>query len=342
MDKSPRTSPAVIAFSSLVALGAALCLMPMWSSLLLAAWFAILGRPMAARVAKLLGGRRSTASALLTIALLILLIAPIAIGLLSLYGSAIDLLHRVTGAGGVRDMLKGLVSGGTDSGAERPEPISSTAQLAELARQYGGRAWTVMGRVAGATVTALLGLFVFLYATFVFLVDGEKIDSWLEAHTPLPPQIYRRFADAFAETGRGLLIGNGLTALTQAVVATIAFFALGVPRALLLGMFTMIAALIPSVGTALVWAPVAAGLALTGRTTHALIMAAIGLFVIGTIDNVVRPIFSRFGQLRMPAFLILVSIFGGVAVFGMWGLLLGPLLVRLTIEAAEVLREQRA
>jgi predicted PurR-regulated permease PerM len=138
-----------------------------------------------------------------------------------------------------------------------------------------------------------------------------------------------------------MLIGNGLTALSQGIVATIAYFALGVPRALLLGMLTMLAALIPSIGTALVWAPVAAGLALTGRTTAAVIMAAIGVAVIGSIDNIVRPIFSRFGQLRMPAFLILVSIFGGVAVFGMWGLLLGPLCVRLAIEAAEVLREQR-
>ncbi len=341
-DKTERRmSPAVVAFSTLLAISAAICLMPMWSSMLLAAWFAILGRPLTHRFARRLGGRESAAGALLTIALLLLLITPIAIAILSMYSSAVDLMHRASGATGVREMLKDLVSGGSESGVERPSPVSTTAQLTELAKQYGGRAWTVFGRVAGATASALLGLFVFLYATFVFLVDGEKIDAWLEAHVPLPPRIYRRFANAFAETGRGMLIGNGLTALAQGIVATIAYFALGVPRAILLGMLTMIAALIPSVGTALVWVPVAAGLALTGRTTPALIMAVLGVAVIGSIDNIVRPIFSRFGQLRMPAFLILVSIFGGVAVFGMWGLLLGPLCVRMTIEAAEVLREQR-
>lgn len=334
-------SSAVVAFSLLVTAGAAVCLMPMWSALLLAAWFALLGRPLSDRFAARLGGRRSAAGGLLTLALLLLLVAPFAVAVLSLYGSAVDLLHRVSAAGGVREMLQGLVSGGNDAGVEKPSPVSSTAQLTELARQYGAGAWNVFGKIAGATATALLGLFVFLYATFVFLVDGERIDAWLEAHAPLPSGVYRRFAGAFAETGRGLLIGNGLTALTQAAVATIAYFALGVPRALLLGLLTMIAALIPSIGTALVWVPVAAGLALTGRTTNGIIMAAIGILVIGTIDNVVRPIFSRFGQLRMPAFLILISIFGGVTMFGMWGLLLGPLFVRLTLEAAAVLREQR-
>jgi predicted PurR-regulated permease PerM len=336
-----QTSAGVVAFSAIVAVGAAACLMPMWSSLLLAAWFAMLGRPLSHRIAKRLGGRRSAASGLLTLALLLLLVAPFAMAVLALYGSAVDLLHRVAGARGIRDVLQGLVSGGNESGAQKPSPVTSTTQLTELARQYGARAWNVFGKIAGATATALLGVFIFLYATFVFLVDGERIDEWLETHAPLPSGVYRRFAGAFAETGRGLLIGNGLTALTQATVATIAYFALGVPRALLLGLLTMIAALIPSVGTALVWVPVAAGLALTGRTTQALIMAAIGIVVIGTIDNVVRPVFSRFGQLHMPAFLILVSIFGGVAIFGMWGLLLGPLFVRLTLEAAEVLREQR-
>jgi predicted PurR-regulated permease PerM len=84
--------------------------------------------------------------------------------------------------------------------------------------------------------------------------------------------------------------------------------------------------------------PVAAGLALSGRTTAAIVMAAIGVLVIGTVDNVVRPVFSRFGQLRLPTFAILIAILGGFAVFGTWGILLGPLFVRLAVEALDIYR----
>ncbi|MGZ5970726.1 MAG: AI-2E family transporter, partial [Polyangiales bacterium] len=103
-----------------------------------------------------------------------------------------------------------------------------------------------------------------------------------------------------------------------------------------------LAALIPSVGTGLVWVPVAIGLALSGRTTAAIAMGAIGVLVIGTVDNIVRPSFSRYGQLRLPTFLILVAILGGFAIFGPWGLILGPLSIRMAMEALSLLRESRA
>jgi predicted PurR-regulated permease PerM len=198
----------------------------------------------------------------------------------------------------------------------------------------------VIGSVTGATAAFLVGLFVFLYATFVFLVHGRAIGSWIEDHAPISVEATRRLAGAFEETGRGLLIATGLTALTQGVIATVAYLVLGVPRAIVLGLFTALAALIPSVGTSLVWAPVAVGLALAGRTSAAIAMAVIGILVIGTVDNIVRPFFSRFGQLHMPVFLILVSILGGFAVFGAFGIILGPLAVRLSMEALALVRER--
>ncbi|MEO8877725.1 MAG: AI-2E family transporter, partial [Polyangiaceae bacterium] len=144
------------------------------------------------------------------------------------------------------------------------------------------------------------------------------------------------------ETGRGLLVGVGLTGLVQGVIATVAYFALGVPRALVLGLLTCLASVIPSVGTALVWVPIAIGLGLSGRTGSAAILVGIGVLVIGTIDNVLRPVFSRFGKLELPSFVLLVSIFGGLALFGTWGFLLGPLLVRLAKEALIISREERS
>ena len=133
----------------------------------------------------------------------------------------------------------------------------------------------------------------------------------------------------------------GLTGLAPGIVARITYFARGVPRAFVLGLLTCITSVIPSVGTALVWVPVAVGLALAGKTLAAVIMGTVGLVVIGTVDNVLRPVFARFGRLELPTFVLLTSIFGGLAMFGTWGLLLGPLSARLAKEALMMARLDR-
>ena len=78
---------------------------------------------------------------------------------------------------------------------------------------------------------------------------------------------------------------------------------------------------------------VAIGLALSGRWVAAIILGAIGVLVIGTVDNLLRPMFSRYGQLKLPTFVLFLAIFGGIALYGAAGIILGPLLVRLGVEA---------
>ena len=129
-----------------------------------------------------------------------------------------------------------------------------------------------------------------------------------------------------------------MTGLIQGLTATVAYFVLGIPRAIVLGVLTAFASLIPSVGTALVWIPIALGLALTGSWWRAGIMAFVGIFVIGLADNLLRPLLSRRGSLQLPTFVLMVSMFGGLATVGAWGLLLGPLLVRLAVEAVSIER----
>lgn len=327
---------ALRAITLLLALAALAILVPVWAPLVLAAWIASMMKPLATRLTRRLRGRERAAGTL-TIALVILLVSPIVIAIAGLYGGGRELAQKLMQSDGAKAALQALVSkDAADDGGG-----SQIQQIIAMVQAHGAQALDVLSKVAGATADVLLGLFVFLYGTFAFLVDGEHVGRWLEDHAPVSPATFRRFSAAFRETGRGLIIGTGLTALTQGIVATIAYFALGVPRALLLGLFTTIAALIPSIGTGLVWVPIALGLGLTGRTTAALILVGIGVGVISTVDNVVRPIFSRWGELKMPSFLILVSVFGGLALVGMWGLVLGPLLVRLAIEALAIARERK-
>src|SRR5690606_329221 len=110
--------------------------------------------------------------------------------------------------------------------------------------------------------------------------------------------------------------------------------------ALALGMLTLIFSVVPAIGTALVWVPVAAGLFLTGQEAGAIVLLVIGVAVIGTIDNIARPYLARRGKLLLPTYVVLLALFGGVERMGAWGLMLGPLIVRLVKEAV-VIRTER-
>lgn len=321
-------------------LAAAATFAPLWAPLVLAAWLASMSRPMFLKLASYTHGRHRAAGALVVVLVMVVLV-PLVLVAVSLAGSAADLVSRVGSSQGAKNALLAVVSGDNANGAGELSLLKSPERLVALAREHGAQALRIAGSVAGAATAAGLGAFVFLYAFYTFLVDGPSLYAWAERHVPLDASRARRMTAAFHETGRGLFVGIGLTGLTQGVAATIAYVALGVPRALVLGLLTCIASLLPSIGTALVWVPIAAGLALSGRTGAAIALTAVGLLVIGTVDNVFRPFFARFGKLELSSFVLLTAMFGGLAAFGGWGLLLGPLFARLAKEALTIAREAK-
>lgn len=323
----------------LLALCAVVTLVPFWAPLTLAAWLAILTRPLFSKIAGRLGGRGSAAGAILVVLGMGLLV-PVAIAAVSLTRGAIDLGQRLIKSAGAKDALVALVGGGGAGSAEGTPLPTSPEQIMNLVREHGAQALQLVGGIAGAAASAVVAFAVFFYAAYVFLVDGPDIYDWLERHAPFSENVSRRFAAAFEETGRGLLLGVGLTALVQAVICTITYFALGVPRAFVLGFLTLIAALLPA-GTTLVWGPVAVGLFLAGRHKEAIILTAIAAIIVGSIDNVLRPVFARYGNMQLSTFVLLLAMLGGFGAFGGWGLLLGPLAVRMAKEALMVIREAR-
>ncbi|WP_394840649.1 AI-2E family transporter [Pendulispora brunnea] len=329
----------------LLVAGAAWAFYPLWPALLLALWVATMARSLLARVAKVTGGRRRAAAAL-TVLLVLALFLPVVFAVVPLAHDAVSLVGKLSRSEGAQTALRSLVS---DGGGDAESPVRTPGELfsqvkslqgaVDLVREHGAAAMRIAGNLAGALANALLLLFLFFYATYTFLTDGPDLYAWFESHAPWKREHTQRLAAAFNETGRGLFVGVGLAGLSQGLVATITYFALGIPRALVLGLLTCVASLLPSVGTALVWAPVALGLALSGRTGAAVIMTVVGVVVVGSIDNLLRPVFARYGELDLSTFVLLLSIFGGLAAFGGWGVVLGPLLVRLAKEALVILRE---
>ena len=311
-----------------------MALVPLWAPLLLASWMAVAFRPWHAKLAQKVGGR-SGAAAVATVSLVLALLLPVLVIGLSLVGAALSLAEQLQRSAGAKEGLQTLLESQPElSGGLNMQRIS------ELLQSHGGGAWKTASMIFGAASSAVIGMFVFVYGFYVCLVDGGRAYRWLIDHCPLEPQQTERLALAYEETGRGLLIGVGLTALVQGAVATLGYVIIGVPQALVLGLLTALAALIPSFGTGLIWAPLAIGLLAAGRTGAAVAVLGVGC-AISVLDNFVRPLFSRRGHLQLSSFVLLVAMLGGMVAFGTWGLLLGPLFVRLSVEALRLGRERR-
>ena len=304
----------------------AVLLAPQLPAVMLALWFAALTRGVYVRLSRALGGRRRL-SAALTLAGFTLVLVPFVAVATSLAADAYDLVVQLLRSPRGKQVLEKLVA--------HDGSVSASSNLWDLAMSQQERAWGIILQIAGTATRVVIGLVVILAGAYAVLVDGARAYEWFEAHAPMSPALLRRLRDAFYETGRGLFIGIGGAGLLQAIVATIAYLALHVPSALELGVLTFCFSLIPVVGTAVVWIPVTAGLALTGRTVAAVILAICGVAVIGTVDNLVRPALARRGHLQLPTYVVLVSMFAGVQVIGAWGLFVAPLAVRMAKAALE-------
>lgn len=312
---------------------AGLVITPFLPWIVLALWLGLYARKIHGPLTDRLRGRSGLA-ATLTVSLLLVIALPIAAVVTSIVFDLIALVQRLLESNQAQAMLVRLVQGnGTDTTPDARQVLESGEGIIDLLKAQGGRAWTIASQVAGAAAHFVIGLLIMVTGMYGVLVNGRDWYAWLEDHGPLPAAHLERYGHAFIETGRGLWFGIVGAGMIQSIVATAAYLIIGVPSALALGMLTLLFSVIPAIGTALVWVPVTAGLAITGQTTAAIALGAVGVFVIGTIDNVARPWLARRGQLQLPTWMVLIAMFGGIELIGGWGLLLGPLVLRLAKEA---------
>lgn len=317
-----------------LAIAAAIVAIPFAPWVILSVWLGRWAkRRLHAPLVRRLGDRPSLA-ATFTVILMLLVFVPIAALIASIAVDAIALVQQLMASDTGKSVLEQIA--GSRTGDVTQHAMTSPEGIADLIRTQGERAWMIATQVAGATAHFVIGMLVLVTGIYGILLDGDKWYAWIETNAPLPPTTTRRLAGAFIETGRGLAYGIVGAGMIQATVATIAFLVIGVPSALALGMLTLLFSVIPAIGTAIVWVPVAIGLALADRTGAAIGLAVVGVGVIGTVDNLARPFLARRGHLALPGFVLLIAMFGGVELIGGWGLVLGPLVIRLAKEAVAV------
>jgi predicted PurR-regulated permease PerM len=317
-----------------VVLGA-LAVVPLSAPIVLAVWTAALLDRWETRWARRLGGR-GRAAVLLTALVVVGLVVPLIVLGVSLVAASVELVAKLRASKQASDFVHALVPADVGPSLEHLDP----RRIADFARHHGAETLGA-AQAALAGLTALgIALVVYVFAVFECLANGPRAVAWLRERSLVSRPAFERLAGAFVETGRGLFVGIGGTALLQGTVATIGYALVGVPQPLLLGFVTLVASLIPSIGTALVWVPITTALFVTGRTGAGIAMLGFGC-VASVVDNFVAPWLSRYGKLELPMFVVFVAMLGGIAVFGAFGLVLGPLFVRLGVEALDIWRERR-
>jgi predicted PurR-regulated permease PerM len=190
------------------------------------------------------------------------------------------------------------------------------------------------------TLDFVVSFFVMLYVLYFLLRDGQQLAATAAHALPLKPSHTTRLLSQFAVVVRATVKGNVVVALVQGALGWLAFSVLDIQGALLWGALMALLSLLPAVGAALVWGPVAAYLLATGSIVSAVGLTLWGVLVIGLVDNVLRPVLVG-KETKMPDYLVLIATLGGLAVFGLNGFVIGPVIAALFIAAWEIFTEVR-
>lgn len=319
---------------------------PFLMALFMAAVFAGMSKPIYRWFMKRLKQRRALSAGLTLAALLTGVIVP-ALGLVAVLTSeAIDISQRVGPI--VQEQLSHpdqLVP--RFSGFLRripvlqdilPEEAIVIQKVGQLTAQIGGALVNSVSSVTGATVAFFFQLFIMLYATFFFLMDGEKALDRLLYLVPLRPDQETVLLQRFFSVTRATLKGTVVIGLIQGSLAAIGLAACGINGVIFWGAVMAVLSIIPAIGAAGVWFPAVIYLFATGETG-----AAIGLFLycsilVGSMDNFLRPLLVG-RDTEMPDLLILLSTLGGIGMFGLLGFIVGPVIAALFMTLWELYGE---
>lgn len=180
------------------------------------------------------------------------------------------------------------------------------------------------------TISFTVGLALMLYLTFFLLRDGEKMLQWLRSALPLKEERRQLLFVKFTEVVRATVKGNLIVAMVQGALGGLIFWILGITAPVLWGVVMAFLSLVPAVGAALVWIPVAIYLFATGETVQGAVLVAYGAIIIGLADNVLRPILVG-RDTKLPDYMVLFSTLGGISLMGINGFVIGPLIAALFI-----------
>jgi predicted PurR-regulated permease PerM len=190
------------------------------------------------------------------------------------------------------------------------------------------------------TLDFVVDFFIMLYLMFFLFRDSGELRRRIRNAVPLQQDLQQNLFDRFARVIRATVKGSIVVAVVQGALGGLIFWFLGIKAPVFWAVLMAFLSLLPVVGTGLVWLPVAVYFLLTGSVGQGVVLIAYGVLVIGLVDNILRPLLVG-KDTKMPDYVVLISTLGGIAIFGMTGFVIGPVIAALFIAVWDVVAASR-
>ena len=309
-----------------------------------AALMAVVFHPLYGFLDRRTGGRKRLASLMTMLIIVLGVVIPLAFLGLSVMHESMSLYERIV-AGDIKlhkaiaflertvpDLTQGLEKLGIDWDRIK----EGLSQGAVTASRFVA---TNLINIGQNTLSLVIMVAIAFYLLYFFLKDGEWLVKGIIQVIPLQLQRQQSLVARFAQVSKATIKGTFAVAVVQGGLGGLLFWILGIQAATLWGVVMTILSLIPMLGSALVWVPAAIILISMGSVLKGLVLLALGSTLIGLADNVLRPILVG-RETRLPDYVVLVSTLGGLSVFGVSGLVIGPVLAAVFLTVWEMFGEE--
>ena len=316
-------------FLLIVSVGFLMILKPFFGTIFWACAITVIFFPLHTRLLKKLKGRANTSALLTLLACILVVVLPVIFLISSVVSEGADFYNQLesgkvnpaqyieqvrTAFPAVQQTLDRF---GIDFARLKEGALSASMSVGKWLAQNALS-------IGQNTFKLLLNMCLMLYLIFFLLRDGEYLIGLMIRALPMGDARERMLLAKFSEVTRATIKGNVVIAIMQGTLGGLIFWALGIPGALLWGVVMAVLSLIPAIGPAIVWAPVAIYLFANGNDVKAIILVAFGVGVIGLVDNIFRPILVG-RDTKLPDYIVLLSTLGGLGLFGVNGFVIGPL-----------------
>lgn len=305
--------------------------------------------PLHRRLTRMTGGRDALSAGCLTFGVLALVVVPLvsmSVVLVGEAGAVEQTMQKWIAAGGLQQLPEHVAAMpligqwlGALLAADKMQAFSMGDSVMAGAKWLSQFFVSQMGDLLTNAVVLVSNFFIMLLVLFFMLKDGERWLAGLYELIPMEESHKRKILVRLDQTVRAVVRGLLVTAMVQGLLAGGAYLALSVPFPMVLTVLTIVLAPIPFGGTALVWGPVVVYLFWIGAAGKALGMLVWGVGVVSVVDQFLRP--WLIGQeVQIPVLLLVLSVLGGLALYGLLGLFVGPIMISLFMTAIQIYREE--
>ena len=216
-----------------------------------------------------------------------------------------------------------------------PEQEQLVQTIDDIVKSMGNFVIEGLSDFSAGTANFVFLLFIFLFTLYYFLVYGKNYLETLLFYLPLKNEEEQLLLARFTRVTKATLKGTFLIGVIQGGIGAVGMALVGIPNVLFWGLIMTILSIIPALGPAIIWIPAAVLLILQGEIVKGIILIAIGAIIIGNIDNLLRP--KLVGKdAQMPDLMILFGTLGGLAMFGISGVITGPIIAALFISLWDI------